>query len=139
MANILGQQKYSLWSIDMFLAESILLQSHWIMLVMDQFSRKIIGYAVVKTKGLTGWNVCFMFNKVMGAKPPLKRMSNDRYPLFRLHRWVENMEMLDIEEIRSVPFTPTSHPFVERATGTTRREFLDKTLFWNEVDLATKL
>jgi hypothetical protein len=31
--------------------------------------------------------------------------------------------------------SPLSHPFVERLTGTVRREFLDQTLFWNSVDL----
>jgi hypothetical protein len=31
------------------------------------------------------------------------------------------------------------HPFVERLIGTVRREFLDKTLFWNAVDLHKKL
>ena len=38
-----------------------------------------------------------------------------------------------------VPYVPISHPFVERLIGTCRREFLDKTLFWNERDLQNKL
>jgi hypothetical protein len=32
-----------------------------------------------------------------------------------------------------------SHPFVERLTGTIRREYLDRVFFWNAVDLARKL
>ncbi len=39
----------------------------------------------------------------------------------------------------SVPYVPTSHPFVERLIGTMRREFLDHVLFWNSVDLERKL
>jgi putative transposase len=39
----LGNAKDSLWSIDLFRCESVLLKSHWVMLVMDQFSRRIIG------------------------------------------------------------------------------------------------
>lgn len=35
--------------------------------------------------------------------------------------------------------TPTSHPFIERLIGTTRREFLDHVLFTNERDLHHKL
>ncbi len=35
--------------------------------------------------------------------------------------------------------SPLSHPFVERLIGTVRREYLDKTLFWNERDLDRKL
>lgn len=32
-----------------------------------------------------------------------------------------------------------SHPFVERLIGTTRREFLDHVLFWNDRDPERKL
>ena len=38
-----------------------------------------------------------------------------------------------------MPYVPLSHPFVERLIGTTRREFLDHTLFWNARDLERKL
>ncbi len=34
---------------------------------------------------------------------------------------------------------PLSHPFVERLIGTLRREFVDRTLFWNARDLERKL
>lgn len=46
---------------------------------------------------------------------------------------------LIVDEVKSVPCTPCSHPFVERLTGNIRREFLDYTLFWNVVDLERKL
>ncbi len=46
---------------------------------------------------------------------------------------------MEIEEVKSISFTPISHPYVERLIGTSRREFLDQTLFWNEVDLQHKL
>jgi hypothetical protein len=42
--------------------------------------------------------------------------------------------VLDIEELKSVPFAPRSHPFIERLIGTLRREYLDRTFFWNGVD-----
>src|ERR1019366_10640871 len=35
--------------------------------------------------------------------------------------------------------TPVSHPFVERLIGTVRREYLDRTFFWNAVELERKL
>lgn len=47
--------------------------------------------------------------------------------------------MLEIEEIKSVPYAPLSHPFVERLIGTIRRECLDRVFFWNVIDLARKL
>ena len=45
----------------------------------------------------------------------------------------------EIEEVKSVPYAPVSHPFVERLIGTIRREYLDRVFFWNAVDLARKL
>lgn len=38
-----------------------------------------------------------------------------------------------------MPYAPTSHPFVERLIGTIRREYLDRTFFWNSIDLQRKL
>jgi Integrase core domain len=46
---------------------------------------------------------------------------------------------LEIDEIKTVPHLPLSHPFVERLIGTMRREFLDHILFWNSRDLERKL
>lgn len=42
----LGHSKDSLWSIDLFRCESLILKTHWVMLVMDHFTRQIIGFAV---------------------------------------------------------------------------------------------
>src|SRR5947209_16842833 len=47
--------------------------------------------------------------------------------------------VLEIEEIKSVPYAPVSHPFIERLIGTIRREYLDRVFFWNAADLARKL
>ena len=42
----LGHAKDSLWSVDLFRLESITLKSHRIMVVMDPYTRRIIGSAV---------------------------------------------------------------------------------------------
>ena len=60
-------------------------------------------------------------------------------PLFEAHRWTANLRILEIDEIKTVPRVPMSHPFVERLIGTMRREFLDQVLFWNARDLERKL
>src|SRR6185295_16254504 len=60
-------------------------------------------------------------------------------PLFEAHRWMANLRILEIDEIKTVPHGPLSHPFVERLIGTMRREFLDHVLFWNARDLERKL
>jgi transposase InsO family protein len=44
-----------------------------------------------------------------------------------------------VQEIKTVPSVPLSHPFVERLIGTIRREHLDQTLFWTGADLEEKL
>ncbi|MEN8106880.1 MAG: integrase core domain-containing protein [Pseudomonadota bacterium] len=54
-------------------------------------------------------------------------------------RWQANLRILDVKEIKSVPYVPLSHPFVERLIGTIRREYLDHALFWNASDLERKL
>jgi len=44
-----------------------------------------------------------------------------------------------VSEVKTVPYVPLSHPFVERLIGTIRREYLDHVPFWNSVDLRRKL
>src|SRR6202162_1110546 len=43
---VIGHAKDSLWSVDFFRCESILLKSCWIMVVMDVFTCRIIGFGV---------------------------------------------------------------------------------------------
>ena len=46
---------------------------------------------------------------------------------------------MNIDEVKTVSYTPLSHPFVERAIGTVRGKFLDQTPFFNTNDLSRKL
>ena len=59
---LIGHAKDSLWSVDLFRCESILLTSYWIMVVMDVFTRRIIGFGVAPAD-LDGPAVCRMFNR----------------------------------------------------------------------------
>lgn len=68
-----------------------------------------------------------------------KYVSRDNDPLFKFKQWERNLDILEIDEITSIPFTPISHPFVERLIGTARGELLDHTLFWTSSDLQRKL
>ena len=130
--------KDSLWSVDLFRCESILLRSHWILVVIDVFTRRIIGFGI-GGQYVDGASVCRMFNQAIAGKTPPKRISTDHDPLFRFHRWLANLRILEVDEIKSVPYAPMSHPFVERLIGTIRREYLDRMLFWNSFDLHRKL
>lgn len=135
---VLGHAKDSLWSLDLLRVESILLQTHWVMVVMDQFSRRMVGFGVV-AGAVDGVALCRMFNcAIVGQGLPV-RLSMDHDPLFQFHRWQANLRILEIDTIRTVPYVPRSHPFVERLIGTLRREYLDWILFWNRADLQRKL
>jgi transposase InsO family protein len=134
----IGHMKDSLWSVDLFRCESIMLKSHWVMVVLDQYTRMIIGFAV-HGGDCDGVAYCRMFNEVISGKSLPKYLSSDNDPLFLFHRWQCNLRVLDVEELKSVPGTPTSHPFIERVIGTTRREYLDHLLFFNSRDLQNKL
>ena len=134
----IGHTMNSLWSVDLFRCESILLKSHWVMVVMDQYTRRIIGFGV-HTGNVDGPTVCRMFNRVTSGQSWPKQISSDNDPLFQYQRWKANLRVLEIEEIKSLPHVPMSHPFVERLIGSIRRELLDQTLFWTVTGLENKL
>ena len=134
----LAHAKDSLWSLDLFRCESILLQSCRVMVIIDVFSRRFVGFAVERG-AVDGSVVCRMFNCARAKEPLPKYLSTDNDPLFRFHRWLANLRVLEVEEIKAVPLIPRSHPFVERMIRTIREELLDQVLFWNQLDLERKL
>jgi transposase InsO family protein len=134
----LGHAKDSLWSLDLFRCESALLRTHWVLLVMDHCTRRIVGFGV--HRGVRdGVGLCRMFNRATRGQTPPTYLSSDHEPLYRFHQWQANLRILDVKAIKTVPYVPLSHPFVERLLGTIRRECLDRTRFWTVADLETKL
>jgi putative transposase len=135
----LGHTKDSLWSMDLFRCESVTLRPHWVLVVMDQYSRRIIGFGV-HAGVVDGVALCRMFNRaIRGQRWLPKYFSSDHDPLYRFHQWQANLRILEVTEIKTVPYVPLSHPFVERLIGTIRREYLDHMLFWTSADLENKL
>ena len=134
----LGHSKDRLWSVDLFRCESLILRTHWVMVVMDHCRRRIIGFAV-HSGSPDGPAVCQMFSRIVSGSAPPTYLSSDNDPLFEFHRWKANLRILDVEEIKTVPYVPLSHPFVERLIGTIRREYLDQVPFWGSTDLERKL
>jgi len=135
---LLGQAKDSLWSLDLFRCESAILRTHWVLVVMDQWTRRIVGFGVQRGV-VDGVALCQMFNRAMGRQTAPTYLSSDHDPLYRFHQWQANLRILDVAAIKTVPYVPLSHPFVERLIGTIRRECLDHTLFWTAADLELKL
>ena len=134
----LTNSKDSLWSVDLFRCESMILQSHWVMVAMDQFTRRIIGFSV-HPGPVDGPALCQMFNSILGSATGPRYLSSDNDPLFKFHRWKANLRILEVEELKTVPYVPLLHPFVERLIGTVRREFLNHVPFWGAHDLERKL
>ena len=116
--SVIGRARDRLWSVDLFRTESVLLKSYWVMVVMDVYPRRIVGFGVTPAN-LDGIRVCRMFNHAIARQTLPKRLSSDHDPL-RTFGCSESM--------RSKPL-PARHArtlFVERLIGTIRREYLDR-------------
>ena len=79
----LGHMKDSLWSVDLFRCESAVLRTHWILVVMDQYTRRIIGFGLHRGT-VDGLALCRMFNHALrGHRSMPKCLSTDHDPLYR--------------------------------------------------------
>ena len=136
--SVIGHATDSLWSVDLFRCESLVRRTYWVLVVMDQFTRRLVGIGV-HAGAVTGVDLCCMFNVAIHGQGVPRYLSTDHDPLFEAHRWQANLRILEIDELKTVPYVPCSHPFVERLIGTIRREFLDHVPFWNARDLERKL
>jgi putative transposase len=105
----LGHAKDSLWSCDLFRCE------------------------------FDGAALCRVLQRAIRGHVLPKYLSTDHDSLYRFHQSQANLRVLEVAEIKTVPYVPLSHPFVERLIGTIRREYLDHALFWTTFDLETKL
>jgi transposase InsO family protein len=56
--------KDGLWSADLFRCESLTLRTHWVLVVMDQFTRRILGFGI--HRGIVdGPALCRMFQQAI--------------------------------------------------------------------------
>jgi hypothetical protein len=93
----IGHTKDSLWSCDLFRCESAMLKTHWVLVVMDQFPRRLIGFGV--QRGIVdGVALCRMFGCTIRGHDPL----------YRFHQWKANLRILEVTEIKTVPYVPLS-------------------------------
>src|SRR5262249_50719319 len=98
----------------------------------------LVGFGV-HGGALTGADVCRIFNAAIRAQGAPRHLSTDHDPLFEAHRWTANLRILEIDEIKTLPSVPRSHPVVERLIGTIRREFLDHVVvFHNSADILAR-
>ena len=68
----------------------------------------------------------------MSNRPPLPyhgRRFND--PLFEFHRRQVDCRVVEIDEVKTVPYTPISHALVDRLIARIRHELFEQVLFVN--------
>jgi len=63
-------------SIDLFWCESILLIRHWVLVIMDQFTRRITGFGV-HAGDVDGAALCCMFNTAISTQSIPHHLSSD--------------------------------------------------------------
>ena len=72
----LGHAKDGLWSLDPFRCESAALPTHWVLVVVDQWTRHIVGFGVHRGV-VDGVALCQMFNRKTCGHTPPKYLSSD--------------------------------------------------------------
>ena len=113
MVTLPEHTKDSHWSIDVSRCKSILLKSHWVLVVMDQFTRGIIDFDI-HAGGVDGTALCRILNTAISSQGAPHHLSADNDPNFRYHRGQANLRVPGIDEIMSIPYTPVPRPFVAR-------------------------
>ena len=68
---------------------------------MDQFTRRIVGFAVHRGV-VDGVALCRMFNRAIHTQALPKYLSSDHDPLYRFHQWQANLRVLAVQEIKPI-------------------------------------
>jgi hypothetical protein len=68
-----GHTTDSLWRVDLFRCESIVLRSYWVLVVMDQFTRRLVGVGVHRGP-VNGADLC----QRLSAAPQLGSIAAER-------------------------------------------------------------
>jgi len=83
--SFIGHTTDSLWSVDLFRCESIVLRIYWVLVVMDQCSRRLVGVGV-HGGAVTAADVCRLFKAAVHGRGAPRHLSTDHDPRFEAHR-----------------------------------------------------
>jgi hypothetical protein len=73
---------------------------------MDQYTRRIMGFGL-HAGPVDGITLCRMFNHALQDHHSMpKYLSSDNDPLYRSPQWQANLRILDVAEIKTVPYVP---------------------------------
>jgi putative transposase len=75
----LGHMKDSLWSLDLLRCESVALRTYWVLMVMDQYTRRIIGFGI-QAGVVNGDALCHMFKQAIRVAAVPKYLNSDHDP-----------------------------------------------------------
>src|SRR6266699_3922202 len=78
----LGHAKDSLWSVDLFRCESAILRVHWVLVVMDRCTRRIVGFGVHRG-AVDGVGLCRLFNRATRGHTSPTYLSSDHDRLYQ--------------------------------------------------------
>ena len=67
---------------DLFRCESISLKTHWVLVAVEQYTRRIVGFGVY-AGDIDGPALCRMSNQIINNHNLPTRLSTDNDPLFR--------------------------------------------------------
>ena len=70
-----GSVRAVMWSVDLFRCESIVLRSYWVLVVVDQFTRRLVGIRVHRG-AVTDADLCCMFNAATHCNRATNRLSS---------------------------------------------------------------
>jgi hypothetical protein len=119
--------------------KSLRLRTHWVLVVIDQFTRRILGFGI-HCGTVDGPSLGRMFQRAIPEPGLPKYLSTGHDPWYRFHQWQANLRVWEVVvEIKTVPYVPLAQPLVERLVGTLRIECWDRTLFWTTADREAKL
>ena len=68
-----------------------------------------------------GVALCRMFHRAIRGHRLPKYLSRIMIRSIDSTKWQVNLRVLEVAEIKTIPYAPLSHPFVERLIGTVRR------------------
>src|SRR5262249_38299993 len=120
--------------LDLMRCESVALRTYWELVVMDQCTRRIIGFGI-QAGDVDGLALCRMLKQaVRGVTGLPKYLSSDHDPLYRFHKWEANLRVPSGQEIKTVPHVPLSQAEVSHCTSSAA--IVDTLLFTQVVSLA---
>ena len=74
--SFVGHTTDSLWSVDLLRCASIVLQSYWVLVVMDQFTRRLVGFGVHRGP-VDAPSLCRMCNAAIHGRGAPRHLSTD--------------------------------------------------------------